>query len=126
VKASNTGSPDLFGGAVSLSGDGNTMAVGAIYEASAATGIGGNQTDDSAGDAGAVYVFTRSGIVWRQQAYVKASNTNVHDWFGRAVALSSDGGTLAVGAYDECSAATGIGGDQNDNTRADSGAVYMY
>src|SRR4030095_11150575 len=33
-------------------------------------------------DAGAVYVFTRSDNTWRQQAYMKASNTHLGDWFG--------------------------------------------
>lgn len=40
------------------------MAVGAVFEASNATGINGNQADNSAGDSGAVYVFTRSGSAW--------------------------------------------------------------
>lgn len=39
------------------SADGLTLAVGANFEASAATGIGGNQVDNSATGAGAVYVF---------------------------------------------------------------------
>jgi hypothetical protein len=33
------------------------LAVGAYVEASAATGIGGNQADNSAAGAGAIYVF---------------------------------------------------------------------
>ncbi|MEM6996701.1 MAG: hypothetical protein AAF721_39725, partial [Myxococcota bacterium] len=59
VKASNTDVNDRFGGTVALSADGNTLAVGAANESSIATGIGGSQTDDSASQAGAVYVFTR-------------------------------------------------------------------
>jgi hypothetical protein len=47
-KASNTDSLDAFGGSVSLSGDGNTLAVGALGEASAANGIGADQSDNSA------------------------------------------------------------------------------
>ena len=50
---------DQFGFSVALSGDGNTLAVGATTEDSAATGINGNQADDSAQSAGAVYVFSR-------------------------------------------------------------------
>ena len=75
VKASNAGQSDLFGMNVALSADGNTMAVAAPWERSAATGINGDQNDDSLPQAGAVYVFTRSGDSWSQQAYVKASNT---------------------------------------------------
>ena len=47
-------------------------------------------------NAGAVYVFTRSGGVWTQQAYLKASNTDAWDGFGNSVAIEGD--TLVVGA----------------------------
>ena len=126
VKASNAEVNDAFGTSVSLSGDGNTLAVGAILEASNATGIGGNQADNSAGLSGAVYMFVRSGTVWTQQAYVKASNTGVGDRFGTSVSLSEDGNTLSVGATGEASNATGIGGNQADNSAGLSGAVYMF
>src|SRR5262249_35127062 len=116
VKASNTDAGDNFGEAVALSADGTTLAVGAPVEASAAKGIGGNQADNSARMSGAVYVFVRDGTTWSQQAYVKASNTDVGDGFGTALALSADGNTLAVGAYTEQSAATGINGNQADNS----------
>jgi hypothetical protein len=55
----------------------STLAVGAtVEEDSNATGIGGNQADDTAGGSGAVYVFERDEQgAWSQQAYVKASNT---------------------------------------------------
>jgi hypothetical protein len=42
------------------------------------------------------------------------------------VALSGDGNTLAVGANGEDSNATGIGGDQVDNSAPFAGAVYLY
>jgi cysteine-rich repeat protein len=126
VKASNTGAHDYFGFSVALSADGSTLAVGAYLEDSAARGIGGNRADNSTGDSGAVYVFTWSGTKWRQQAYVKASNTGAGDHFGISVALSADGSTLAVGAVQEDSAATGIGGNQDDNSAEDSGAVYVF
>jgi hypothetical protein len=126
VKASNTGAGDRFGQSVALSADGDTLAVGTWLEDSAATGIDGNQADNSAPLAGAVYVFTRAGSTWTQQSYVKASNTGVIDEFGTSVALSADGNTLAVGTPLEDSAATGIDGDQADNSIQDSGAVYVY
>lgn len=126
VKASNTGDFDYFGISVALSDDGNTLAVGADGEASAATGVEGNQSDNSVSQAGAAYVFLRSGAVWIQQAYIKASNTNAGDNFGRSVAISGDGNTLAVGAYWEESAATGVDGDQLNNSAAQAGAVYTY
>ncbi len=122
LKASNTGTGDNFGSSVSLSGD--SLAVGASGEASAATGIGGDQNDNAAPDAGAAYVFTRAGAAWTQQAYLKASNTGPGDGFGGVLSLSGD--TLAVAAYQEASAATGIGGNQNDNTATLAGAVYVF
>jgi hypothetical protein len=126
VKASDPGVDDLFGSSVAVSSDGNTLAVGAFQEDSAATGIGGNQADNSVVNSGAVYVFTRSSGVWSQQAYVKASNTGAGDWFGTSIAVSSDGSTLAVGAPNEDSAATAIDGNQADNSAGRSGAVYVF
>jgi len=120
-KTSNSNSSDIFGGSVSLSADGNTLAVGAFGESSAATGINGDQADNSASGSGAVYVFARSNRLWQQQAYLKASNTGADDNFGGFVSLSADGSTLAVGAVDESSAATGINGDQADNSARTSG-----
>lgn len=133
IKASNAGAGDQFGvggtllgDAVALSDDANTLAVGAPFEASGASGIGGDQSDDSTYDAGAVYVFTRDGDSWTQQAYIKASNTGLTDNFGYAVELSGDGNTLVVSAYFESSAATGINGDQSDDTIPQAGAVYVF
>jgi hypothetical protein len=124
VKASNTGATDLFGISVALSGDGNTLAVGAFGEASSTTGI--NTTpDELAPFAGAAYVYTRSGSTWSQQAYVKASNTESGDAFGGSVALSGDGNTLAVGAFGEASSTTGINSTPNELAPG-AGAVYVY
>ncbi|RYF00369.1 MAG: hypothetical protein EOO32_07105 [Comamonadaceae bacterium] len=86
----------------------------------------GDQTDNSASSAGAAYVFTRSGTAWTQSAYVKASNAEARDNFGQAVALSSDGNTLLVGAPNEASNAIGINGDQTDNSLPDKGAAYLF
>ena len=64
---------------------------------------------------------------YAQQAYVKASNTGGGDQFGvLSVALSGDGSTLVVGAFNESSNATGINGNQADNSATDSGAVYVF
>jgi hypothetical protein len=126
IKPSNTQASDKFGFSLALSGDGNTLAVGATLEDSNARGIGGNQADNSAESSGAVYVFVRNGSRWSQQAYVKASNTDAGDQFGWSVALSRDGRTLAVGAQTEGSAASGVNGDQADNSAGDAGAVYVF
>jgi hypothetical protein len=127
IKASNTEANDQFGSSVALSGDGRTLAVGAWFEDSGATGINGNQADNSVLGSGAVYVFTRDDLdTWTQQAYVKASNTNFRQWFGASVALSGDGSTLAVGANQENSKATGVDGDQTDTSADEAGAVYVF
>jgi len=127
VKASNTGAGDVFGHDVALSSDATTLAVGALSEDSNATGIGGNQANESTSNAGAVYVFMRDGMgAWSQQAYVKASNPDVGDWFGWNVALSGDGNTLAASAGWEDGTATGIDGDQTDDSTPNAGAVYVF
>ena len=127
LKPSNPQTGAEFGHYVALSADGNTLAVSAYWEASNATGINGNQKDESIPQAGAVYVFTRQGSTWRQQAYIKASNTGEAgtadsfgegDQFGFSLALSGDGNTIAVGALTEDSAATGINGDQRTTPRS--------
>lgn len=126
IKASNTDDGDTFGHSVALSEDGNTLAIGAYNEDSAATGVNGNESSDSAGQSGAVYVFTRSGTTWSQQAYLKASNTEASDIFGSELAISGDGDTLVVGAAFEGSAATGINGDESSNGALSSGAAYVF
>lgn len=119
AKASNPGSGDVFGTAIALSGD--TLAIAAPQEDSAARGSNGDQSDNSASDAGAVYVFVRSATGWAQQAYLKAPNADAGDRFGSAVALSGD--TLVVGASGEDS---GSASDPSDNSLAGSGAAYVF
>jgi len=126
VKASNTESSDQFGYSVALSGDGNTLAVGANLEASSATGVNGDQDDNSVLGAGAVYVFIRDGATWSQQAYVKASNAEAGDVFGYQVGLSFDGNTLAVAAQGEDSAASGVNFDETNNDAGGAGAAYVF
>jgi hypothetical protein len=108
---------------MSLSGD--TLAIGAPYEDSCALGVNGNQADNSCESAGAVYVFTRTGSTWSQQAYIKASNPDIFPRnFGQAVAVSGD--TLVVGAPGERSCALGINGNQMDTGCDHNGAVYIF
>lgn len=93
LKASRARADASFGAAVAVSAD--TVLVGAPGESSASTGIGGNQSDNSAPNAGAAYVFERSAGVWTQSAYLKgASSTPL--MFGTSVA--TNGSVAAVGA----------------------------
>ena len=122
IKPSNTLSGSFFGVSIALAGE--TLVVGAYGEASKAKNVNGDETDASAGFAGAAYVFARAGTTWSQEAYVKASNTRAGAQFGEAVAIAGD--TLAVGATLDSSGAVGVDGDQADTTAFAAGAVYLY
>ena len=126
IKPSNSEHGDLFGLSLSLSSDGNTLSVSAPMEGSSAAGLNGDQSDNSAPHAGAVYVFMRSSGEWSQEAYLKASNTRSYSYFGFSSSLSGDGNTLAVGAFGETSASKGINGNQDDTSLKDAGAVYLF
>ena len=93
-------------------------------EASNATGINGDQTDNSAFMPEQPMFSCATATTWTQQAYLKASNTDAGDSFGGSVAVSGD--TVVVGAYGEASNATGINGDQNDNSAGSAGAAYVF
>ena len=74
---------DAFGGAVVVSADGSTLAVGSLKSNS---------------DQGSVTVFGRSGGKWVQQEVLSDANGAAKDWFGYSMAISKDGNTLAIGA----------------------------
>ena len=69
----------LMGQTLAISRDGSTLAIAAPNEDSEARGINGDQADNSAYGAGAVYVFVRKDQTWIQRAYLKASNTSLLD-----------------------------------------------
>jgi len=93
IQASDIGAGDGFGISVSISGD--TVVVGA-------------QLEDTGGtDAGAAYVFTRSGTTWTQQAKIQSSDIEANDRFGYSVAI--DGDTVVVSAYYEDTGGTNAG-----------------
>ena len=128
LKAPNAEADDLFGHSVAISGD--TIVVGANTESSNQTTITNGSTassDNSASEAGAVYVFVRSGTSWSQQAYLKAPNAEVGDNFGGSVAISGD--TIVVGADGEDSPQTTITNGSTasaDNSAAGAGAAYVF
>ncbi|UCG17078.1 MAG: hypothetical protein JSV19_03410, partial [Phycisphaerales bacterium] len=84
LTASDAAGGDYFGYSVSVSGD--TAVIGAFYHDHA----GGS-------DAGAAYVFVRSGGVWTEQAKLTASDAAADDHFGWSVAVSGD--TVVIGAH---------------------------
>ena len=122
LKASSPDADDNFGISVAVSGD--TVVIGVNCEDSSSTGVNENSDDNSGYDSGAAYVFVRSGTSWSQQAYLKASNAEAGDNFGLSVAVSGD--TVVIGAPFEDSKATGVNGDQADNSIDDPGAAYVF
>ena len=120
LQASNADPNDRFGYSVAVAGD--RLVVGADLEDSDATSINGDQLSNAADGAGAAYVFERSGTLWSQRAYLKASNAEGDDSskfrgdrLGAAVAATGD--YLAIGAPLE-------GGP--NNTTLGAGAVYVF
>jgi len=110
ITASDAQANDQFGATVSISSDGNYVIVGGVFE------------DGGAGDplsnAGAAYIYTRSGSSWTQQAKIVSSDLQAGDQFGRAVSINDDGTYALVGASSE----DGGAGDPV----TDAGAVYVF
>ena len=98
--ASDGAANDSFGLSVAVSGD--TAVVGAAWAAS--SGLF---------EAGAAYVFVRSGSVWSEQQKRVASDAAPGNWFGNADSVTGD--TAVVGAFH--SAPSG---------HMDAGAVYVF
>jgi hypothetical protein len=79
---------EFFTATVDLSGDGNT----AMF-----SGVAPSASDPSFGGRSYVFVFTRSGNVWTEQAVLSAADGSESDGFGQ-VAVSDDGNTALIGA----------------------------
>ena len=102
LQASDRQAYDFFGNSVSLSSDGDTAIIAAKNE------------DTTYAEAGSVYIFTRSGTTWSQQAKIQASDAQGTDYFGYDVSISSDGDTAIIGATHE------------DTTATDAGSAYIF
>jgi len=89
---------DEFGYSVSISGD--YAVIGAYYD------------DDNGVDAGAAYVFVRSGSTWSLHPKLTASDGAAGDDFGYSVALCGD---YAV-----------IGAPYHDDNAPDAGSAYVF
>jgi hypothetical protein len=72
-----------FGNSVSLSGNGASVVIGAVYHG---------------GDMGSAYVFTRQDGEWTQSAELTPSDGADQDYFATSVTMSGNGSTVAVGA----------------------------
>ena len=82
LTASDGAAGDYFGISVGISGD---------------TAVIGAWRDNS--DTGAVYVFTRSGTAWSQQAKLTASDASAGQGFGRSVAIDGDSMIAGVNIF---------------------------
>lgn len=134
MKASDAGQDDLFGTSLSLSQDGNLMAVGAPGEDSKTT----NADNDTivvngriyAYNNGGVYLFNRSSKRWSESSKLKPAMIQLNQAFGASLALSADGSTLAVGSTGDWTATGGINVttvyDPTDATYFSSGAAYIF
>jgi len=99
LTASDGAAGDEFGWSVAIAGD--TIVVGAT----------GDDADNGQ-DSGSVYVFTRTGTTWTQQAKLTASDGAAYDYFGWSVAIAGD--TIVVGA------------SLDNENGIDSGSAYVF
>jgi hypothetical protein len=125
------GSPDVgdyYGLSVGVSGD--TVVVGALNEDGNQNFITNGTSDTSTnglGNSGAAYVYIRTGTVWEQQAYIKASNVDFYDYFGFSVSISGD--TIVAGADYESGNYNYIWNGPiagTNDSLSYSGAVYVF
>ena len=93
---------DQSGTSISLSGDGNTLAIGAIYN-----------DGETVSNVGHVRVFARSGNIWTKVG-LDLDGDATWDSFGGSVSLNNDGSVLA------------IGGLTNDTNGSNSGHVRVF
>jgi len=118
----------VFGWSISLSGDGQTMAVG--HNSDNGRGFGPRAAPLLAGttQTGAVYVYRLTNS-WKLVNIVKPNYYDAdysYAEFGLVSALSDSGKTLVVGAPFEDSSARGIDGNWADASLSASGALFMY
>ncbi|MCB1636214.1 MAG: hypothetical protein KDI51_16625, partial [Xanthomonadales bacterium] len=88
------------------------------------TTIDSGQGNNSALNAGAAYLFSRSGSNWSQLSYLKPSNTDAGDQFGVSAAISGD--SIVVGSYQEASNSTTINSGQANNAASQAGAAFVF
>jgi len=110
LEAPDGGDDDAFGLKISMSSNGNYVAISAYGE----DGGVGNPTSNS----GAAYVFERDGSTWSQQTKLTASDTQAGDRFGSGIGISGDASYIIVGANEE----DGGAGDPLSN----AGVAYVY
>jgi hypothetical protein len=122
LKAFDPTPSDYFGVSVAMTD--SALFVGANGEGSAGHGVSAEPAPGSAAYSGAAFLFARAGHTWTPNGFFKASNSESNDGFGYSVALSADTG-FAAAVY-ESSNASGIDGDQANDSLMNAGAVYVF
>ncbi len=124
VQGNNTRAGDRFGISVALHGD--LLAVGAHREASSTGGIASlGPINDDLENSGAAYVFVLKGDKWEQDMYIKSSNPQNNERFGRSVRFFDAG--LAIGAVGNDSSQSGINPTTvSGGILQESGAFYVF
>jgi hypothetical protein len=133
IKAFNPGAGDLFGSSLSVSD--RFIVIGAPREDNSRRSVLNdlaNSTDlasienDNRQDAGAVYVysFNSANSLIELFSYLKATNSDVNDFFGSSLVIENS--TLVVGAPGEDGSGVGFNRDMQTNGSTDSGAVYIF
>ena len=102
LTASDAAAGDKFGFTVAINDDGTYAIVGTPYH------------DTGGSDAGAAYIYARSGTSWTQQAKIQSSDIQASDNFGYTVSISGDGSHVMVGA------------EKEDTTGSDAGSAYIF
>jgi hypothetical protein len=103
LTAADYAGSDYFGQSVAFNEAGTVLVVGAV------------RWEGTIADQGGVYTYDWNGSAWIQRGSVlTASDADTLDYFGSAVALSSNGDVLVVGAYFW------------DESTEDKGGVYTY
>lgn len=118
-----------FGSRLALAADGSTLAIANPWEDSRGSGLSAAPVLDAQAqhlETGSVYLYRRAAAgPWSAPVPIKAPNNGRQFKFGWSLALSANGGTLAVHGKD-ASQASGVGGDPNGSSAYQAGAVYLY
>lgn len=127
---------DRFGWVARLSADGRTVIVGSYNQDTQGSGLGVDESVANRDDFGAGYVFQRQAGGWRMVTVLKPSDrgdatASAALWFGRSVAISGNGRTVAIGARGHDGPGTGISADPTEDypfdiTHSNTGAAFLY
>lgn len=104
IFAADKSANDSFGSSVRISNDGTRLAIGTPLASMSAKA-----------NAGAVYVYLRTGVTWAQEAKFTSSDIAATDNFGSSVSFNSDASRLVIGA------------PKADNSSiVDTGSAYVF